>query len=651
MRLKIFLLFTASMSYIYPQASADSILSKVSSLDDSTKTRILLEETWNRRSNDPLTAIQLGKAALTITKATGDKVLEAKANNYLGVTYTNIGALEIALEYHYSALNAAKESNDRTQIGYSHNNIGVIYRIRNNIEAATEHIQDAIKIFESINEEEGAAYCYINIGRLYAAQDDFNNALVYFERTNVLAVKVNNKELLARVLLEIAKLSQRKGDFSRAERSYLELENLYKKINYLKGFAEVWSGLSDIESSKGNMSAALKYSFKALELSQKIINPEGEVNNLNDIALIYLALNNSKASEKYLYTALKRSNEINEPGLTASTYHTFYKLYKQIGNTDSALFYFEKYHNLKDSIVTKEEILKLGELESLVKIERTEREKEILQNDLENQIKQRNYLIIIVLLFVILVIIVTFRYFEKQRISEKLNQVNIVKDKFFRIIAHDLREPFHAIFTAIGLLRDQYDELSDDDRKETIRTIGDSIKRDFDLLENLLMWAKNQRQEIKFEPRALNLKTIIQKIVDLIQTNLTNKDISLIINCPDELLVYADEQMLNTILRNTIFNSVKFSHVGGEINISATTTGNKIDIIIKDNGLGMDRETLENMFVLDKKTVSKGTAGETGSGLGMILTKEFIEAHKGTIGVESRLGQGTTITLTLPANL
>ncbi len=650
MHFKTFLFFSIlCLSNVFPQSGADSILSNISALDDTAKIKILLDETWNRRSNDPLTAIQLGKEALTLTRKTGNKILEAKTNNFLGVTYTNIGALEIALEYHYSALKVAQESGDPTQTAYSHNNIGGIYRIRNNIEKATEHIQAAIKIFEKINDEEGAAYCYMNIGRLYSAQDDFTNALVYFELVNRIATEINNEGLLARALLEIAKLSQRKGDYSRAESSYHELQNLYKKINYLKGFAEVWQGLSDMAYAKGNMPEALKYSMQALELNRKIINPEGEVNNLNGIALIYVSLNDSKSGENYLYDALKLTTKINEPSLIAATYKTFYTLYKKTGNNDSALYYFEKYHGLSDSIITKKEILKLGELESLVKIERAEREKEVLQKDLEGQIEQRNYLIIIVLLFVIIVIILTFRYFEKKKVTDKLNQLNVVKDKFFRIIAHDLREPFNAIFTAVGLLRDQYDLLSEKEKKETISMIGDSIKKDFDLLENLLIWAKNQRQEIKFEPKKLELKSVIQKIVDLIKTNLNNKNITLTINCPSDIAVFADEQMLNTILRNIIFNSVKFTHLGGEITITAERVEGKVNLLVKDTGLGMNKDTLENIFALDKKTTTKGTAGETGSGLGMILSKDFIEANKGTIKVESEIGKGSVITISLPA--
>ena len=649
MRARISLFFIiVTASAVYSQTKVDSVLAKISALDDSTKTRILLEETWNRRSNDPLTAINLGKEAAAAAKIEGNKTLEAKSNNYLGVIYTNIGAIEMAFEHHQAALKIAKEADDPAQTAYSYNNLGNVYRIRNKIEEATASIQSAIKIFESTNDQQGLAYCYINIGRLYSAQEDFNNALAYFEMADKISIMINNEDMRARILLEIAKLAQNKKDYARAEQSYFELEKLYKKINYLKGFAEVWQGLSDLAYKKKNMNDAMSYSLKALELNKKILNASGEVNNLNDIALICLEQKKIKAGEDYLALALHRSIEINEPTLIADTYYTLYRLHKQTGKTDSALFYFEKYHGMKDSIVTNEEILKLGEMESLVKIERSEKEKQMLLKDLENQTKLRNYLAVIVVLFILIVIMLTIRYYEKKRLSTKLNEINIVKDQFFKIIAHDLREPFAALFGAASLLRDNYDELTEEEKKQTINMIGESIRREFDLLQNLLMWAKSQRQHIKFNPEKLALRQIINENVELIKTNLANKNIFLNVECADDMIINADEQMLNTIIRNLIFNALKFTNEGGEISIAAGRKEGRVKIEIRDNGIGMDNETINNLFALDKKNVGKGTSGETGSGIGLIITKEFVEAHKGTIDAESEPGKGSVFTINLP---
>ncbi|MEW6508206.1 MAG: tetratricopeptide repeat-containing sensor histidine kinase [Bacteroidota bacterium] len=645
---KTLVLFFALTSQVFSQIAFDSINQNLSSLQDSVKARILLEEVWNRRSNEPLLAIQLGKEALKIYKRIDDLNGEALAKNYLGIVFVNIGVIEVAFEYHKDALVSAEKANNPTQIAYSLNNLGEIFRTRNDIVKATEYIQRAIQIFESIDDKKGLAYCYVNLGRLYNSQDDFNKALYFFEKANDIARKLNYEDMYGRVLLAIARIAQRTGDYAIAKKTYKDLETLYNKSNYLKGIAGVWRGLGELAYSKKNYKEALDYAFKALELNTKIYFAEGEINTLNSIAKIYLALNNIKTGEQHLSLALKKAREINSASLTASTYKTYYELYKQSGRTDSALHYHEKYYTLKDSIVTKDEMIKLGALESLLKIEKTEKEKEIIQKELESKTRQRNYLIIIAILSLLIAVILFKRYFDKKRISEELNSINIVKDKFFRIIAHDLREPFSATFTALGLLKDQYDDLSESEKKEAIEMISGLIKRDFDLLENLLLWARNQRKEINFNPTNLKLNPIISKTTQLIETSLATKNILLTIETDNSFEVYADEQMLNTILRNIIFNAVKFTNENGHIKISGNRSNGSCIIKVSDDGVGMDKDTITDLFTLNRKTISRGTAGESGSGLGMILVKEFVDNHKGTIKIESEPGKGTVVILSFP---
>lgn len=645
---KTLILFITVTALHFSQTSIDSIYKSISSLEDSARARILLDETWKRRSNEPLVAIHLGKEALKIYKSLGNKEGIARTNNYIGIVYTNIGAIEVAFEFYKEALKSAEEADSQIQIAYSYNNLGEIFRTKNNVVSATEYIQRAIQIFDSIKDKKGLAYCYVNLGRLYNSQDDFKKALEFFEKARIIAVELNLEDMHGRILLSIARIAQRNGDYDKAEKTFFTLETLYKQTDYLKGIAGVWRGLGELSYNKKNYNEALDYLLKAFDLNKKIYNAEGEVNSLNSIAKVYLALNNIKTGERYLSLALQKARGIYSSSLIANTYKTYYELYKLSGRLDSALVYHEKYYTLKDSIVTKEEIIKMGELESLIKIEKAEKEKEIIQKELENQTKQRNYLIIIAILSVILAIILLIRYFDKKKISEELKSINIVKDKFFRIIAHDLREPFSATFTALGLLKDQYDDLSESEKKEAIAMIGGLIKKDFDLLENLLLWAKNQRNEIAFKPNILKLKPIIAKIIQLIETNLDRKNISVHNELDEGFEIFADDQMLNTILRNIIFNAVKFTNPNGTIKINGEVSTEYCIIKISDNGVGMDKDTIKDLFALDKKTVSKGTAGESGSGLGMILVKEFIDRHKGTISIESEPGAGTTVIISFP---
>jgi len=626
----------------------DSVLINYSHLDDSSKATALLEEVWEKRSNDPLTAIKLAKQALIITKEINNTRLEAKTLNFLGITHSNIGATEIAFDYHTVALKKSEEAGDRIQLAYSYNNIGGIYRVKNDFVAASENILTAVKIFEEEKENTGLAYCFINMGRLHKEQGNFEKSLQYLEKALELSTVLKNEDLKARVLLETANIQFRKKEYKQAQKTYWELEKLYTKINYLKGLAIVWNRISEICYTDKNYKEALVFAEKALALNKQILNAEGEITNLNNMALFYLSLNQINKGKSYLNEAMNKSEQLNESVLFLATYKTHYEFYKKAGSLKNALEYFELYNRLKDSVYTNEEMIKFGELESLIKIEKTEKENEILVSHLEHQLKQRNYLIIIIILALLAAAVLTIRFYEKKKLSDELRKTNAVKDKFFRIISHDLREPFNAIFSAVDLLKNNYDNLSEQERKETIDSIGRLLKNDFELLENLLMWSKNQSSYIEFKPADILLYETIRKNIELIQNNIEKKNITVNVECPEKLIIRADEQMLNSILRNTIFNSVKFTNPGGVINIFANNFENKIQIEISDNGIGMSRDEIENLFSLENKKAAKGTAGESGSGIGLILTKEFVERHKGTITAQSETGKGSKFIITFP---
>ncbi|MBL1215430.1 MAG: tetratricopeptide repeat protein [Ignavibacteriae bacterium] len=635
-------------SNIVPQEKADSIFSNLEVQIDSNNITTLLDEAWNLRSNDPLSAMQIAKYALELSVEIDDKKAQSKSLNYLGIIYSNLGANDIALDHHKAALKVAEEADDKVQIAYSYNNIGGIYGFKNDLTQAIDNIQKAIKIFEEIKNKTGLAYCSINIGKLYRNQENYDKSLKYFKRALDIASEIEIEDMKARVLLDIANVQFIKGEYRDAKTAYLELENYYQEVNYLKGLAETWNKLGEVFHKKKKYKTALDYSLKAQSLNKKILYAEGEVANLNNIALIYQSLGNISKGEKYLTEARNKSANVNDPYSILDMYKTHYEFYKETGNLKKSIQYFEKYHQLKDSVFTNEEVIKLGELESLLRIEKAENEKAVLQKELEIQKNQRNYFLVILVLLIIIAAIITYRFYEKKRLSEQLKQTNLVKDKFFRIIAHDLREPFSAILGSIDIFKDSYDELSKDERIKLIDTIQKAVKKDYELLENLLIWSRSHSNDIIFKPIKLNLKNIIENNLSLIKGNFTRKNISVEINCKDNCTLTADEQMLNSILRNLIFNAVKFTRLNGKITIDVIQKTNSVKITVNDNGLGMDQFTIDNLFRLDKKVLTRGTAGESGSGIGLLLAKEFVEKHGGTISVESSLNAGSTFNVELP---
>lgn len=235
--------------------------------------------------------------------------------------------------------------------------------------------------------------------------------------------------------------------------------------------------------------------------------------------------------------------------------------------------------------------------------------------------------------------------FEKQNLQ--LIELNATKDKFFSIIAHDLKNPFNTILGYSRLLSKRYNTLTEDKRKEFIREIYDSSECVFNLLENLLEWSKTQTGRINYSPRKINLSDIVRGVVLLTQTNAGKKQIMLENNVASGVSVYADEDMVTFVIRNLVSNALKFTPSGGRISIYADVA-DCVYLTVKDSGVGIKDVVLSNLFKLDANISTKGTDNESGTGLGLILSKEFIERNNGTISAISEVGLGSSFIISLP---
>lgn len=237
---------------------------------------------------------------------------------------------------------------------------------------------------------------------------------------------------------------------------------------------------------------------------------------------------------------------------------------------------------------------------------------------------------------------------EINRIAEELRQLNNTKDKFFSIIAHDLRNPFITILGFTDLLLTDYKELDESEIIFYLEEMKKSAEISHNLLQNLLQWSRSQTGRIEFNPTKILLKNLVNVNLELLQPTAANKEIQIKSEVVDDIYVQADEDMLNTIIRNLITNAIKFTPKGGTITIAAKEVGKYAEISVEDTGVGMSEATMANLFRLDTTHSTLGTNQEAGTGLGLILCKEFVEKHDGKIWVESKLGVGSKFIFYLP---
>jgi len=236
------------------------------------------------------------------------------------------------------------------------------------------------------------------------------------------------------------------------------------------------------------------------------------------------------------------------------------------------------------------------------------------------------------------------------RTENELRELNATKDKFFSIMAHDLKSPLSIFALATDTLVKEYDNLDRDDLNEYLIDLKDNAQNIYGLLENLLTWSRTQRGKINFTPDIFDLKFIIDGNVQLYQAAAHTKNVEIINLVTDEIRVYSDSNLINTILRNLINNAVKFTSADGKITVSVDSNIKYFQVNVTDTGVGMSELVVDNLFNLDFNTTTLGTDNEKGTGLGLIVCKEFIKLIGGEIWAKSKLGEGTTFSFTIPKN-
>ncbi|MBC8005087.1 MAG: PAS domain-containing sensor histidine kinase [Verrucomicrobia bacterium] len=246
---------------------------------------------------------------------------------------------------------------------------------------------------------------------------------------------------------------------------------------------------------------------------------------------------------------------------------------------------------------------------------------------------------------------------ERKRVEKALRdsetrliELNSTKDKFFSIIAHDLKGPFNSILGFSELLTDRIKDNDYEEIEKYAMIIHNSARRAMDLIMNLLEWSRSQTGRMEFNPENMDLVSLIRTISQLLNDIALQKLITLYTETPEHVMVFADKAMMGTVMRNLISNAIKFTNPEGEIVISIDHKMNKLIVTVADNGVGIKPEGIEKLFVIEKSYSTVGTQGEKGTGLGLILCKEFIERHGGEIWVESEFGKGSKFHFTIPEN-
>jgi len=626
--------------------------------------------------NDYQKAIENFDKALKESIKRNDKKDISFCYRSIAYAYSEQSQYKEAIEFYMKSINISQQLNDEITLARIYNGLGNVYSEISSYDEALKYYFDALEIFQKIDDLDGISSMYNNLGIVYSSLKDNDQALEYYQKTLEMDIKSGYKEGQSIAYNNAGTAYDEKGDKEKALEYYNKSLELNKELESIDGIAMALNNIGLIYLDLGEYDKAYTNLKKSTELAIEINDTYSLANNYNNLAKLFLHQKQYNKSQNNLNLAIKLSKQINVKEWLVESYDLYSQLYSELNDYKKALEYYKLYSEMNDSIFTSESSNRITEMKIKYETDNLETENKLLKKDNEIHVLElyrqkniKNYSIAFSILILALAIL-SFSQFrlkkrtngllkskndqlrdanKKLKVSEyNLKELNATKDKFFSIIAHDLKNPFQSLLGFSETLYDEIDELSKNDINEYTKLIYESSQNLFNLLGNLLQWSKSQLGSIIISPKPINIYDSIDDVLSLLGISAQKKNIKIESSIVKDTIVFADKHVVSTVLRNLISNALKFTNKGGEIKISSVTSNNKITISVKDNGNGISEKNLEKLFRIDQGYSTKGTENESGTGLGLILCKDLISRSNGEILVESTLGRGSNFQFTLP---
>jgi signal transduction histidine kinase len=552
----------------------------------------------------------------------------------LGNMYYELGDFSEAYYFYMHSLNAYEREGDHMGIAKMENNLGTVAHEMGKLDEAEKHYFKAYEIYTENGSVSDQCRSLNNIGLILYDRKVYDSALVYFNEAI---------DLLEPVLPE-----------SESEQHIL---------------SGVYNNIALAYSDLGEFNMALTYLRKGLSLAFQIDDLYNIGSVYVNLGAIFGKLDYQDSALYYLHRSLRISKEMGFKHLELEVYDELSQLHAGIGSYASAYNWLLRYDTVYKNLFNENQSEQIARLRARYEQEIKDSEIEQLHSESQVQRTLNKVFIVFIVVIVILVIIITVNLRSKKitnqmlaeqnlqisntnsRLSEsekELQRLNKSKDRIFTVVAHDLRNPVAAVTGFSELLYENFEQFPVETQKEYLLQIVQGSQRTQNLLENLLVWARSQMKAIKFEPEELRVKNLAAECVKELKANLDYKKVRCQESIDENCKVFADKAMIHTVFRNIIMNAIKFSFPGGKIWITANANNGECIITISDEGIGIPPEIQEKLFDANEAVSTPGTTGESGSGLGLVICKEFLERNRGEIRVESDAGNGSSFIVTLP---
>lgn len=593
---------------------------------------------WEYRDARPDSSLYYANQALRISKQEGFEDLEIQSINYIGVAYRNLSNFSKAFEKYLEALKLSEERSNGEQRGYSLINLGNLYLFQTNFQGAIKYFIQALDQAQSLADKRMVGYCFLNLGRSYKGIAEYGQAELYYKQAIDLRGELGDEYGMLAAEIDLAETYMLQGNTKQAERYHLSLIERIDEVTNPRMLSVVYNNMSKIYLSKNELTKAKEFAFKAIEITRDVNSRYEEKNVLENLSKIYA--NGNEYENAYETTV--------------------------------------RYSELNQQLFSEENIRRIERMKSQYEMEQQEAENEFLrkQAELNQEIISRQKIIITlsvvgIVLFLIATLVSARAYLVKRKLSNKiskqkdkieadkeliekqsnkLQELDAAKSRFFANVSHDLRSPLSLIIGNLEMLRDDEDVVLTPGAIKNLETGYKNCKRLLYLTDEINDLTKLEEGKINLKQEVVRFGTYLEMLTEMFIGTAEYKGVKL--SCKNyigkDTAAFIDPRQFEKIFYNLVSNAIRHTSKGDKITIETHDNGDNILFNVIDSGEGIPSESLE--YVFDRFYQSKDNQYRTkeGLGIGLALVKELVELHGGKISVESTVGLGTSFKMVFP---
>lgn len=599
-----------------------------------------------------------------------------------GIIYDALGNADSSISMVNQVLKETRDLHDRLSEIKAHLGLARIYQHDFKLQPGVDQLIQAEKLLES-KDPLDLRFDILNLrGNIHRSMKDFGSALKYYKIIEDRYFKQLSSKQKFFVLMNQGNVFADQKAYDKTEELFKKAYEEIKKVDSPDNLALITYNLGALFYRLQRYEEAQEYITQALDTNNKIGDRTKIERCYRVLGAICYDRKEYAQAEKYYRTALDIALSIKNANAIMGDYKSLYLTYwdrgyhtNNIKDLDKALNYYEKYDKIKDSLYQIETTAKVLELEKQYESEKKNNQIALLEKENQHQMDQilmertrRNYMILsIILVSILLGVFVYFAYYykrinrllkvqrknilmQKNQIYEQNTQLQKLintQNRLFRIIAHDLRSPLVSLFNISNLIEYHIEDKEYEALEKTAIKMNQKITKILGLTDNLLIWAHSQSKSSEVSLMPISSMEIVKECLEIYRPIAADKNIKIDYSEPKDLMVWADSNMLRTVFRNLINNAIKFTHPNGNIKIWQESSNGFVRFTVKDSGVGIDKDKLETLFEISHEKISADTSGEKSSGLGLSICREFVQAMKGRIWVESQVGAGSRFTFEL----